>query len=152
MQNLSNNDTQVITLKFNQLLEAIYKKKITSTRRLNFDKLHIIYPNKKVYVMDIKYFKNAQKFLSYFFANIDKKPFIDRNHNIYAFEALWLLLAVIDRIHGFAYKDKELFLTGKQVGNISNTIQFGKYLFTIPKYKQFIFNVMGTNMAQLTVV
>jgi len=149
VKNLTAEDTQIMSDRFNELLMSIYKKKITSTRRLDFDKLHIIYPGRKTYILDIKYLKNAKKLLSYYFANIEKKPFTDKRHNIHTFEILWILIGILDMLHGLKFKNKPLYAN---LSLLENTIQFGKYIFTIPKYKQFIFDVKGINLAQLTIV
>lgn len=152
MENLNNNSSKLITNNLNELFEYVYKKKPSKYRRIDFNVLHITYPKQKVYKLDIKYLKNIKDLLSYFFANIDKKPFINRNYNIYAFEALWLLLGIIDKAHGYKYKKKELFTNIELMNNIGNTMKFGRYIFTIPKYKQFIFDVKGINMARLVIV
>ena len=152
MQNINNKNAEIISKKLNDMLEYVYKKKPSISRHIDFNDLHIIYPKKKVYVLNIKYLKNTKTLLRYYFASIDKKPFTNRSYNIYAFEALWILLGIIDRLHGYKYRNKELFLDVTLLQNIQNTIQFGKYMFNIPKYKQFIFDVKGFNLAQLSVI
>ncbi len=151
-KNLSNSDAESVMNNLNQMFQYVYKTKASISRRLDFNELHIIYPNQKVKKLDIKYLKNKKKLLSYYFASIDRKPFIDRNYNSYAFEALWMLLSIIDEEHGNKYRKKEVFVDVTLIQNIANTIKFGRYVFTIPKYKQFIFEVRGYNLARLTVV
>jgi len=152
MQNLSNNDTEIITKNLNDLFDFVYKKKTSSTKKLEFDMLHITYPNEKVYKLEVKYLKNIKKLLSHFFTNIEKKPFINKKYNVYSFEALWILLGIIDKAHGYKYRQKELFANTTMMKNISYNMKFGKYIFSIPKYKQYIFNVEGYNMASLTII
>lgn len=152
MQNISNANADMITKNINDMFEYVYKKKLSKSRRINFDKLNITYPKAKVYILDIKYLKNIKEILSYYFANINKKPFIDRNYNAYAFEALWILLGILDKVHGYKYRHKELFVNVTMIQNVANAMKFGRYVFTIPKYKQFIFDVKGLNMARLTIV
>ena len=132
MQNLSNNDAEMITKNLNELFEFVYKRKTTLSRRLEFDVLHITYPKQKVYKLDIKYLKNIKKLLSQFFANIEKKPFTDKKYNVYAFEALWILLGILDKAHGYKYRHKELFANVTMIQNVGNMMRFGKYIFTIP--------------------
>jgi hypothetical protein len=152
MQNLSNNDTDMITKNLNELFAFIYKRETKLSRKLDFDILHITYPKQKVYKLDIKYLKNIKKLLSQYFANIEKKPFTDKKYNSYAFEALWILLGILDRAHGYKYRQKELFANITMMQNIGNMMRFGRYIFRIPKYKQFIFDVEGYNMAKLTIL
>ena len=152
MQNLSNSNSHMIMQNINNMLEYVYKRKPSKSRHLNFDKINIIYPKSKVYILDIKYLKNIKKLLNYYFANIEKKPFTSRNYNVYAFEALWILLSILDKSYGHKYRQKELFKDVTLIENIGNTMKFGKYVFTIPKYKQYTFDVKGFNMAKLTIV
>ena len=151
-KNLSNTDAELMTKNLNEMFQYVYKSKVPSSKRLNVNELHVIDPKEKVKKLNVQYLKNKKQLLSYFFANIMKKPFINRSFNAYAFEALWLLLGIIDEENGNKYRQKELFANVTLMQNVANTIRFGKYIFTIPKYKQFIFDVKGYNMARLTIV
>ncbi len=152
MQNLSNNDASQVMDNLNEMFQYVYKGKAPISRRIDFNELRITYPGQKVKKMDIRYLKNIKKLLSYFFASIERKPFIDRNYNSYAFEALWILLGIINQENGTKYRKKEVFANVTLIQNLANTLKFGKYIFTIPKYKQFIFDVKGYNLTQLTII
>jgi ADP-glucose pyrophosphorylase len=146
MQNISNDDAHRINNKLNRLFMHLYKTKPSS--RLNIQELNVIYPRHRVKKLDIKYLKNIKSILDYYFANIDRKPFINPNYNFYAFEILWILLTILNK----KIPQKPLFSNASKIKEVGNNILNGRYVFTIPKYKQYIFDVKDYNLAKLKVV
>lgn len=154
MENISNQNSMEIMEKIGKMFEIAYKKKPHISRRINFNEIHITTPSQRVRKINIKYLKNISKLLSYLFANIDKKPFTDKKANPYAFEVLWIILSILEEnnLKRNAMKKKGLFTDVTLIENVGNSIEFGRYVITIPKYKQYIFNVKGYNLATLTIV
>ena len=153
MRNVSNRYATETFDNLKVLFNYVYKKAPSPKKRVNINKFGIKFPSTKTIYIDINDFKNIRKIFSFLFANIDKKPFIDKNYNRYAFELLWIILEVLeqDPYRTEKFRKKDLFADERLYPNIADLIQFGKYVFTIPKYKRFTFDVQGFGLAKLTV-
>lgn len=134
-----------------KIFKTAYKK--TPTSKIKFDKLSIKKPNSKTEIINVSDYKRLHDLLSSIFANINIKQFTQKRYNPYAFEILWLILDILNP------KQKEIFKKRKDIftnlklynSNVAALIKFGKYIFHIPKYKYFIFDVKGYGLAQLTI-
>lgn len=152
IKNLSNENTEKVKNNLITMFSEVYSKPPSIHRRININKINIIYPDDKIKKLDITYLKNVKELLSYYFINISKNPFTDKKYNFYAFEALFIILSIIDKTYGSSYREKKAFYDIKLINDYRNTIKFGKYVFNIPGYKQYIFNVDGFNSATLVVI
>lgn len=153
MKNLDDKNAANIIEKLNELYRYLYGKKLP-IKKINFDKINIIYPHEKVKKYDIGYLKNKKNILSLIFANINQNPFNKPSYNQYAFEILWIILGVVeeDPTKSKKYRSKNVLVNVTVMNNLLNTIEFGKYIFNIPKYKKFIFDVKGYNLAKLKIM
>ncbi len=153
MKNIDNKNVIRITDNVNELLDHVYKK-APKTKKIIFDELRLKFPGTKTYSLIVKDYKNMRKVFYFLFANIDKKPFTTKEPNKFAFETLWIILDVLEQNpeRSAKFRKKELFENINLYSNVANVIKFGRYVFTIPKYKKFTFDVKGYGLATLSAV
>ena len=151
--NINNNDAQQISDKINEMFSMIYRKRVPLTQKYEIDEISITYPRGKIDKGNLKYLKHKRKLIGNILLNINKKPFVDIKANIYAFEALWMILTILDDNTRDNLKQKGVFTDVLVAKNMSNKIMFGKYIIKIPKLKKtYIFDVQGYNLAKLNIV
>lgn len=155
MENISNNSKNKILKNVKELLRQTSGKNAPKTRKIEINKINVKIPGmNKIREVDVTYLKNTKELLSYIFANINRKPFINEKRNIYAFEILWLLLSILDEDTNKLEKmrSKDLFTNVTLNKNTINLMQFGKYEFIIPKVYKYEFDVSGYNLAKLRII
>lgn len=91
--------------------------------------------------------------LSFILSNLNQKQFTDREENKYAFNALMLILNILEdhEIINSQGKPKKLLSNVKLNNELLNKTQFGKYRIVIPKKEEFIFTVTGLDLATLKI-
>lgn len=142
-KNVSVDDVRRIKDLINQLYREAYGKSPSQYRKLQLDKLRIILPGRKVYTLDVDEAENIKYLLSSLLANVDKPPFTDTKENIYAFELLWILLTIIatNRVKADKMIRRNAFTNVRIVRDVADSLPRGKYIFRIPKYKSYNFDV-----------
>lgn len=149
--NISDIELTRTTTVFNNIIDYVYEKR--PVKKINMREMTIRFPNCPTFKIILTKVPNMQKILSLILANIDKTPFTDKEPNIYAFEAIWLLLSILeeDQTRLKYLKMKDIFSNLTINTHIINVIRFGTYIITVPNYRKYIFNISGYGLATLSI-
>jgi hypothetical protein len=138
------------------ILNNIYDKKVlVSNNCLNgkhkykADKIKIKLPNRKIITLEIEENDNIYNPLSFVMSHINNKKFKDKTKNKYAFNALLLLLAIIEDYRVIESRKTNSIISDKSI--IKKILPFieldSTYKISIPKKISYSFKVYGYNMA-----
>ena len=141
------------------ILNNLYNEKKLETKhclegnhKYKVKKIKIKISDSKALTLELDESDNIYNPLSFVLSHINNKKFKSKKENKYAFNALLLIIAIIEDYRVIELRKSNSILTDKTIiKKILPLLQIDKkYIFTIPNKIQYSFKVFGFELAKMT--
>lgn len=133
---------------------SIEKNCLSNNHKYFANKIKLKLPGRKQITLEIEKTDNIYNPLSYVFSHINNKKFKNKNKNKYAFNALLLLLAIIEDYKIIELRHTNMIISDKDIlKKILPLLEINKtYEISIPGKISYKFIVYGYNLAIMKVI
>ena len=132
--------------------ELISEHCLSGNHKYKADKIKLKLAERKIITLELEETDNIYNPLSFVLSHINNKKFTSKKENKYAFNALLLILAIIEDYKIIELRKSNSIVSDKKIINkILPLLQIDqKYIFTIPNKIQYSFKVFGYELAKMT--
>lgn len=115
----------------------------------NFEKIAIKFPNSPHIIIDMSKLEHISLPMTHILNTVESKKFESLNSETKEYDALWLLMDILEQNKIGEIDQSDLFKNVKKyTKNSSSLIQFGRYEFTLPD-KNYVFDIKGYKMGDI---